>query len=84
MKNYIIFFPDELRAETLSIYGNTKMKTPNFDRLAGQGVRFDQCHVQNPVCSPSRCSLFTGQYIHAAGHRSLWNLLKPHEHNLFK
>jgi choline-sulfatase len=84
MKNYIIFFPDELRAETLSIYGNTKIKTPNFDRLAGQGVRFDQCHVQNPVCSPSRCSLFTGQYVHTAGHRSLWNLLKPYEHNLFQ
>jgi choline-sulfatase len=84
MNNYIIFFPDELRAETLSPYGNTKIKTPNFERLAGEGVRFDQCHVQNTVCSPSRCSLFTGQYVHTAGHRSLWNLLKPQEHNLFR
>jgi choline-sulfatase len=81
--NYIIFFPDELRAETLSIYGNTKIKTPNFERLAREGVRFEQCHAQNPVCSPSRCSLFTGQYVHSAGHRTLWNLLKPHERNLF-
>ncbi|MDR1901784.1 MAG: sulfatase-like hydrolase/transferase [Treponema sp.] len=84
MNNYIIFFPDELRAETVSMYGNTKIKTPNFERLAKEGVRFDQCHVQNSVCSPSRCSLFTGQYVHTAGHRSLWNLLKPHEHNLFR
>jgi choline-sulfatase len=84
MKNYIIFFPDELRAETLAVYGNTKIKTPNFDRLAGEGVRFDQCHVQNPVCSPSRCSIFTGQYVHTLGHRTLWNLLKSHEHNLFR
>jgi choline-sulfatase len=84
MNNYIIFFPDELRAETLAGYGNTKIKTPNFDRLAGEGVRFDQCHAQNPVCSPSRCSMFTGQYVHTLGHRTLWNLLKSHEHNLFR
>jgi choline-sulfatase len=84
VKNYILFFPDELRAETLSIYGHPAIKTPNFERLAENGVRFDQCHVQNTVCSPSRCSLFTGQYVHSGGHRSLWNLLKPHEHNLFR
>jgi choline-sulfatase len=84
MNNYIIFFPDELRAETLAVYGNTKIKTPNFDRLAGEGVRFDQCHVQNPVCSPSRCSMVTGRYVHALGHRTLWNLLKSYEHNLFR
>jgi choline-sulfatase len=82
--NYIIFFPDELRAETLSIYGNDFIKTPNYDRLASQGVVFNQCHVQNPVCSPSRCSLVSGQYVHSAGHRNLWNLIKPYEHNLFR
>ena len=82
--NYILFFPDELRAETLRCYGNEKIQTPNFDRLAEEGVRFEQCHVQNPVCSPSRCSLFTGQYVHSQGHRTLWNLVKPYEHNLFQ
>ncbi|MDR2932755.1 MAG: sulfatase-like hydrolase/transferase [Oscillospiraceae bacterium] len=82
--NYILFFPDELRAETLSCYGNSKIKTPNFDRLAREGVTFDQCHVQNPVCSPSRVSLFTGHYVHVAGHRTLWNLIKPHENNLLR
>jgi choline-sulfatase len=84
IKNYVLFFPDELRAEALSVYGNTGIKTPNFERLARQGLTFDQCHVQNTVCSPSRCSLFTGQYVHSSGHRSLWNLVKPHEHNLLR
>ncbi|MDL2232698.1 sulfatase-like hydrolase/transferase [Ruminococcaceae bacterium OttesenSCG-928-L11] len=82
--NYILFFPDELRAETLSCYGNSKINTPNFDRLAREGVQFDQCHVQNTVCSPSRVSLFTGQYVHTNGHRTLWNLLQPHEHNMMR
>ena len=80
--NYVFFFPDEMRAESLRCYGNKQIETPNYDRLARQGVRFEQCHVQNPVCSPSRCCLFTGQYVHTAGHRTLWNLLKPYEHNL--
>lgn len=80
----MLFFPDELRAETLSVYGNTRIRTPNYDRLATEGVTFEQCHAQNTVCSPSRCSLFTGQYVHSNGHRSLWNLLKPWEHNLFR
>lgn len=82
--NYVLFLPDELRAETLGCYGNTKINTPNFDRLAEEGVLFEQCHVQNPVCSPSRCSVFTGQYVHVNGHRTLWNLIKPYEKNLFR
>ncbi len=82
--NYILFFPDELRAESLSCYGNDKIKTPNYDKLAQEGVVFEQCHVQNTVCTPSRCSLFTGQYVHVNGHRTLWNLLKPHEKNMMK
>lgn len=82
--NYVFFFPDEMRAESLRCYGNEQIETPNYDRLARQGVRFEQCHVQNPVCSPSRCCLFTGQYVHIAGHRTLWNLLKPYEHNLLR
>ena len=82
--NYIIFMPDEMRAESLACYGNETVKTPYHDQLASEGVRFEQCHVQNTVCSPSRCCLFSGQYVHVAGHRTLWNLLKPWEPNLAK
>lgn len=82
--NYVIFFPDELRAEELHCYGNKNIKTPNFDRMAEEGVLFEQCHVQNTVCSPSRCSMITGRYIHNDGHRTLRNLVKPYEKNLFR
>ena len=73
-----------MRADSVSCYGNSIVKMPNFDRLASEGVRFDKCFVQHPVCSPSRCSLMTGWYPHVRGHRSLWNLLREDEPSLFK
>jgi arylsulfatase A-like enzyme len=82
--NFVFFFPDEMSASSVSCYGNPNVKMPNFDRLAGEGVRFENCIVQNPVCSPSRCSLMTGWYVHNMGHRSLWHLLRPHEPSLFR
>lgn len=82
--NFILFCADEMRAESLSVYGHPLVKTPSFDRLAEEGTIFDQCHVQHTVCSPSRCSLMTGWYPHVSGHRTLWHLLRPHEPSLFR
>jgi choline-sulfatase len=82
--NFIFFMPDELRAESVGCYGHLQVQTPNMDALARQGTRFDQCHVQNTVCSPSRCSMMTGWYPHVSGHRTLWHLLRPHEPNLLR
>lgn len=81
--NFVFFFPDEMRAESVSCYGHPVVEMPHYDRVASEGVRFDQCHVQHPVCSPARCSLMTGWYPHVAGHRTLWNLLRPDEPSLF-
>jgi len=55
-----------------------------MDRLAAEGGRFGQCHVQHTVCSPSRCSFMTGWYPHVRGHRTLWHLLRPDEPNLLR
>lgn len=82
--NFLFFFPDEMRAESVSAYGHPLVRMPNVDRLAEEGVRFDQCHVQHTVCTPSRCSMMTGWYPHVAGHRTLWHLLRPHEPSLFR
>ncbi|MFP4017408.1 MAG: sulfatase-like hydrolase/transferase [Halanaerobiales bacterium] len=82
--NFILINPDEMRAESLGSYGHPLVKTPNLDKLAKDGVRFDQCHVTNTVCTPSRCSMLTGWYPHVRGHRSLWHMLRPEEPNLFK
>jgi arylsulfatase A-like enzyme len=82
--NLILFFPDELRADALSCFGNPVCRTPNFDRLAQEGARFANCHVQYPVCGASRCSLLTGWPTSVRGHRSLYYFLRPEEPNLFR
>lgn len=82
--NFIVFMPDELRAQSLGCYGHPLPVSPNIDAFAREGTRFDQCHVQHTVCSPSRCSMLTGWYPHVRGHRTLWHLLRPDEPNLFR
>ncbi|OKL58749.1 hypothetical protein UA08_06243 [Talaromyces atroroseus] len=83
--NIVIFMPDQLRYDALRCSGmNPAIKTPNIDSFASRGVRFTECYAQASVCSQSRCSMFTGLYPHVSGHRSLENLIKPWEPNLFR
>ncbi|KAJ9154768.1 Arylsulfatase [Pleurostoma richardsiae] len=82
--NFIIFMPDQLRYDSLGCCGNKTVKTPNIDALASRGTRFANCFVQASVCAQSRCSIFTGNYPHVAGHRSLESLIKPWEPNLLR
>jgi arylsulfatase A-like enzyme len=82
--NIILYVPDEMRADALSCYGNLVNRTPNFDRLAAAGTRFENCHVQYPVCGASRCSFLTGWPTSVRGHRSLYYFLRPEEPNLFR
>ncbi|GAA0303498.1 hypothetical protein GCM10009087_11670 [Sphingomonas oligophenolica] len=82
--NLILYFPDELRADALACYGNPVVRTPNFDALAKRGTRFAECHVQNPVCAQSRCSMLTGWPTSVRGHRSLFYLLRQSEPNMFR
>src|SRR6185295_948204 len=57
--NVLLIISDDLR-DTVGCYGNAQVKTPNIDRLAQRGVRFDHAYVQYPVCNPSRTSFLTG------------------------
>ena len=82
--NILYFNPDQMRADFLACYGHPIAQTPNIDRLAAEGVRFDQCHVQHTVCTPSRCSFMTGWPPHVRGHRTLWHPLQPDEPNTLK
>ena len=81
--NLVIFMPDQLRADCVGAFGNPVVQTPNIDALAARGTVFRNAFSQSSVCSQSRVSLLTGWYLHVAGHRTLTNLLKPWEPNLF-
>src|SRR5262249_2117701 len=76
-----ILFPgaDEYRYDCLGIAGHPLVKTPNFDRLAREGVRFTRAYVAAPVCSPSRATLFTGRYPQLHGVTQNGMALKPGE-----
>ncbi|PCD31343.1 hypothetical protein AU210_010998 [Fusarium oxysporum f. sp. radicis-cucumerinum] len=84
--NYIIFMPDQLRYDSLGCTTgpDSEIKTPNIDAFAARGSLFTNCFTQASVCSQSRCSMFTGTYPHVSGHRSLENLIKPWEPNIFR
>lgn len=58
---------DQLRFDTLSHNGNSHCRTPNIDRLAREGVRFERAYTPCTLCSPARASMFTGQYAFRHG-----------------
>ena len=58
---------DQQRWDSLGCYGISGVHTPNLDRLAGRGIRFDACYVNNPLCSPSRASFWTGKHVPGHG-----------------
>lgn len=60
--NIVIIMADDLGYGDLGCYGATKIKTPNMDRLAAEGVRFTQGYAPSSTCTPSRFSLLTGEY----------------------
>lgn len=59
--NFIVFLADDLGWGDLGCYGHPKIKTPNLDKLATEGVRFTQAYAACGVCSPSRSSVLTGR-----------------------
>jgi arylsulfatase A-like enzyme len=65
--NILIIYPDQLRADAMGCDGNPVIKTPHFDRLAQEGVRFEEAYTSFPLCTPFRSSLFTGKYNHSTG-----------------
>ncbi len=60
--NIVLVFIDDMGWGDFSCFGNRAASTPNVDRLAREGIRFEQFYVNSPICSPSRTAISTGQY----------------------
>jgi uncharacterized sulfatase len=60
--NVVLVFIDDMGWGDFSCFGNRDAQTPHVDRLAREGIRFEQFYVNSPICSPSRTAISTGQY----------------------
>lgn len=68
--NIILILVDDLGYGDLGSYGQTKIRTPNLDRMVAEGMRFTQFYTASPLCAPARCSLLTGLH---SGHSYIRN-----------
>jgi arylsulfatase A-like enzyme len=73
--NIVFILADDLGYGDLGCYGQEKIKTPNLDAFAREGIRFTQCYAGSTVCAPSRCCLMTG--LHTGHARVRGNKLAP-------
>ena len=69
--NVLIITTDQQRTDSLSCYGSAAVDTPHLDKLGAEGAVFRRAYCANPVCTPARASIFSGQYVSRHG---AWNV----------
>ena len=74
-KNLLFILSDQHTREFTGCYGSELVQTPNIDRLAARGTRFDNAYTPCPICVPARASLATGRYVHQIRH---WDNAHPY------
>jgi arylsulfatase A-like enzyme len=65
--NILFIMSDDHASHAISAYGSRVNRTPNIDRIAREGMRFDHCFCTNSICAPSRAVILTGKYSHLNG-----------------
>ncbi|MCA9263762.1 MAG: sulfatase [Planctomycetales bacterium] len=65
--NILFIMADDHAYQAIGCYGSKVNQTPNLDRIANEGMRFDRCFVTNSICGPSRAVILTGKYSHLNG-----------------
>jgi len=65
--NILFIMTDDHTTQAMSCYGSKLIKTPHLDRIAKEGVRFDNCYVTNAICAPSRAVILSGKFSHLNG-----------------
>jgi arylsulfatase A-like enzyme len=69
--NIIFIMSDDHASHAMSCYGSRINQTPHIDRIANEGMRFDNCFCTNSICAPSRAVILTGLYNHLSGVQTL-------------
>jgi N-acetylgalactosamine-6-sulfatase len=77
--NIVFIYADDWGWGDLSCHGNTWLKTPRLDKLASEGIDFQQFNVLSPVCSPSRAAAMTGRFPGRFGINTVFGVSKPPE-----
>lgn len=65
--NILFILTDDQRPDAMGCYGNSSIRTPNFDAIAAEGARLDNFYVAAPLCCPSRAAFLLGLYPHQSG-----------------
>lgn len=65
--NLLFLWTDEQRADTIDVYGNKRIQSPNLAKLAAESIVFRDAYVSQPVCTPSRATVMTGMWPHQTG-----------------
>jgi arylsulfatase A-like enzyme len=68
--NIVFIFSDDHCEQAISAYDPSRITTPNLDRIANEGMRFNRCYVTNSICGPSRAVIQTGKYSHLNGFKT--------------
>jgi len=76
--NIILIIGDDISWDDIGCYGNPSVHTPNIDKLAEEGLLFNNAFITSSSCSPSRCSIITGRYPHNTGAAELHTPLPVH------
>jgi len=81
----VLFNPDQWRGDVMGHHGNPAARTPRLDAWTEtDAVSFSRAFCQNPVCTPSRCSIMSGRYPHVRGHRTMFHMLRDDEPMLLR
>lgn len=75
--NMVIFISDDQSQIDVGAYGNKDVHTPNMDKLAAEGMKFNKAYAASSMCTPSRCNMFTGLYPYRNGSQFNHFAVKP-------
>ena len=65
--SFVLIMTDSQGANMVGCYGQPELRTPNIDRRAAEGVRFERAYTTCPLCTPARAAIFTGLYSQSTG-----------------